>query len=95
MAKALEAIARAIPACDTAADGRKPQVRIRILGNRPNEIARKAGWIIEVTLARTAPDLDFQLTRTLSLVVAFVPLVVMPVGLLATGLFVWRRRRMR
>lgn len=45
--------------------------------------------------ARTAPDLDFNLSRTLSLVVAFVPLAVIPVMLLATGFFVWRRRRMR
>ena len=45
--------------------------------------------------ARTAADLNFSLSRTMSLVVAFVPLAVMPVILLATGFFVWRVRRTR
>ncbi|MDX1513368.1 MAG: GldG family protein [Gammaproteobacteria bacterium] len=45
--------------------------------------------------ARVAPDLDFNLSRPMSLVVAFVPLAVMPVALLAAGFFVWRRRRRR
>lgn len=45
--------------------------------------------------ARTAPDLNFSLTRSLSLIIAFVPLAVIPVLLLATGFYVWRRRRLR
>jgi ABC-type uncharacterized transport system involved in gliding motility auxiliary subunit len=45
--------------------------------------------------ARTSRDLNFNLSRTMSLVVAFVPLAVLPVILLATGFFVWRVRRTR
>jgi ABC-type uncharacterized transport system involved in gliding motility auxiliary subunit len=45
--------------------------------------------------ARTSTDLNFSLSRTMSLVVAFVPLAVLPVILLATGFFVWRVRRTR
>ena len=45
--------------------------------------------------ARTAPDLNFNLSPTMSLIIAFVPLAVIPVLLLATGFFVWRRRRLR
>jgi ABC-type uncharacterized transport system involved in gliding motility auxiliary subunit len=45
--------------------------------------------------ARASTDLNFNLSRTMSLVVAFVPLAVLPVILLATGFFVWRVRRTR
>ena len=45
--------------------------------------------------ARTAPDLNFNPSRSLSLIIAFVPLAVVPVLLLATGFYVWRRRRVR
>ncbi|HEY5701480.1 MAG TPA: GldG family protein [Gammaproteobacteria bacterium] len=45
--------------------------------------------------ARTAPDLDFNLSQSMSLVIAFVPLAVIPVLLLATGFFVWQRRRLK
>ncbi|HSS63869.1 MAG TPA: hypothetical protein VLS27_05500 [Gammaproteobacteria bacterium] len=45
--------------------------------------------------ATTAPDLVFSLNGTKSLVVAFVPLALMPVALLAAGFFVWRLRRNR
>lgn len=45
--------------------------------------------------ARSAPDLDFRMSRTASLIIAFVPLAVLPVMLLATGFYVWRRRRIR
>ncbi len=45
--------------------------------------------------ATTAPDLEFSLSRNKSLVVAFVPLALMPVALLAAGFFVWRLRRNR
>ena len=45
--------------------------------------------------ATTAPDLVFSLSGARSLVVAFVPLAVMPVALLAAGFFVWRLRRSR
>ncbi len=43
--------------------------------------------------ATTAPDLVFSLSGTKSLVVAFVPLALMPVALLTAGFFVWRLRR--
>jgi ABC-type uncharacterized transport system involved in gliding motility auxiliary subunit len=43
----------------------------------------------------TMPDLVFSLSGARSLIVAFVPLAVMPVALLATGFFVWRLRRNR
>lgn len=45
--------------------------------------------------ASTTPDLEFGLSATMSLIVAFVPLAVMPVALLAIGFFVWRLRRAR
>jgi ABC-type uncharacterized transport system involved in gliding motility auxiliary subunit len=45
--------------------------------------------------ARTSTDLNFSVSRTMSLVVAFVPLAVLPVILLATGFFVGRVRRAR
>ncbi len=45
--------------------------------------------------ATTAPDLEFSLTGVRSLIVAFVPLAVIPVALLAAGFFVWRLRRSR
>lgn len=45
--------------------------------------------------ATTTPDLVFSLSGARSLVVAFVPLAVMPVALLAAGFFVWRLRRSR
>ncbi len=45
--------------------------------------------------ATTAPDLEFGPSATRSLFIAFVPLAVMPVALLAAGFFVWRLRRSR
>lgn len=45
--------------------------------------------------ATTAPDLAFGLSRNMSLIVAFIPLAVMPVALLAIGFLVWRIRRTR
>ncbi len=45
--------------------------------------------------ATTTPDLIFSLSGARSLIVAFVPLAVMPVGLLCAGFLVWRRRRNR
>ncbi|MDX1529140.1 MAG: Gldg family protein [Gammaproteobacteria bacterium] len=41
----------------------------------------------------TAPDLEFGPSAARSLVIAFVPLAVVPVALLAAGFFVWRLRR--
>lgn len=45
--------------------------------------------------ATTAPDLEFGPGTARSLIIAFVPLAVMPVALLAAGFFVWRLRRSR
>ena len=45
--------------------------------------------------ATTAPDLVFSISGNKSLVVAFVPLALMPVALLAAGFLVWRLRRSR
>lgn len=43
--------------------------------------------------ATTTPDLEFGPSAARSLIIAFVPLAVMPVALLAAGFFVWRLRR--
>ncbi len=49
-----------------------------------------------VNLPASMPeDLQLNLTRGLTLVVGFVPLAVMPMGLLALGFLVWRRRQTR
>lgn len=45
--------------------------------------------------ARTATDLNFALSRGLTLIVAFVPLAVIPLALLAVGFGVWKVRRGR
>ncbi len=45
--------------------------------------------------ATKTPDLEFRPSGVLPLIIAFVPLAVMPVALLAAGFFVWRRRRYR
>lgn len=45
--------------------------------------------------AKTAPDLSLNLTRTAMAVIGFGFLAVLPLGLMASGLFIWWRRRRR
>jgi len=45
--------------------------------------------------AKTAPDLNLDLSRTATLIIGFGFLAVLPFGLFASGLFIWWRRRRR